>query len=114
MEIMDMVVLGLLICLALVLWILMSKNAKLSSENQKLHEILEVKDVTISNYEASRMVVKDVVENFSSFDTVMKMIHEGESKEQISKTLGMPLSKIELILKFDKLKTKNSAKVLET
>ncbi len=106
MEIIDIVVLGLLLCLAIVLWILMSKNAKLSSENQKLHEILEVKDITIANYEASRMVVKDVVENFSSFDTVMKMIHEGESKEQISKTLGMPLSKIELIIKFDKLKNK--------
>ena len=114
MEIMDMIVLGLLICLAIVLWILMNKNAKLSNENQKLHEILEVKDITIANYEASGAIIKDALENSSSFDSVMKMIHEGKSKEEISKILGMPLAKIELILKFDKLKRKNSSEVLET
>ena len=108
MEIIDMIVLGLLVLLVIILFALMRKNAKLSDENKKLTEILEVKDVTIANYEASRVAVKDVIENFSSLDDVMMLINQGESKASISQKLNMPLSKIELIIKFDKIKNKNS------
>jgi len=107
MEMMDMIVLGLLVVLVIILFTLMSKNAKLSSENKKLTEILEIKDVTIANYEASRVAVSDVIENFSSLDDVMRLINAGESKAEVSEKLNMPLSKIELIIKFDKLKKKN-------
>jgi len=85
----------------------MSKNSKLSAENKKLTEIMEVKDVTIANYEASRVAVSDVIENFSSLDDVMVLINAGESKAEVSEKLNIPLSKIELIIKFDKLKKKN-------
>ena len=85
----------------------MSKNSKLSAENKKLTEIIEVKDVTIANYEASRVAVSDVIENFSSLDDVMVLINAGESKAEVSEKLNIPLSKIELIIKFDKLKKKN-------
>ena len=107
MEIMDMIVLGLLGLLVIILFILMSKNSKLSSENKKLTEILEMKDVTIANYEASRVAVTDVIENFSSLDEVMALINTGESKATVSEKLNIPLSKIELIIKFDKLKKKS-------
>ena len=107
MEMMDMIVLGLLIMLVIILFTLMSKNSKLSAENKKLTEIMEVKDVTIANYEASRVAVNDVIENFSSLDDVMVLINAGESKAAVSEKLNIPLSKIELIIKFDKLKKKS-------
>jgi len=108
MEMMDMIVLGLLVLLVIILFTLINKNAKLSDENKKLLEILAVKDVTIANYEASRVAVKDVIENFSSLDDVMMLINKGESKASVSKKLNIPLSKIELIIKFDKIKNKNT------
>ena len=107
MEMMDMIVLGLLVMLVIILFILMSKNSKLSAENKKLTEIMEVKDVTIANYEASRVAVSDVIENFSSLDDVMVLINAGESKAAVSEKLNIPLAKIELIIKFDKLKKKS-------
>ena len=107
MEMMDIIVLGLLVMLVIILFGLMSKNSKLSAENKKLTAIMEVKDVTIANYEASRVAVSDVIENFSSLDDVMVLINAGESKTAVSEKLNIPLSKIELIIKFDKLKKKN-------
>lgn len=108
MAMIDIVVLSLLALLVIILFILMRKNAKLHTANKKLTEILEVKDITIANYEASRVAVKDVIENFSSLDDVMALINKGESKASVSKKLNIPLSKIELIIKFDKIKNKNS------
>jgi len=107
MEITDMIVLGLLVLLVIILWVLISKNAKLSEKNKQLQEVLEVKDVTIANYEASRVSVTEVIDNFSSLEDVMSLINAGHSKEEVSETLNIPLSKIELIIKFDKLKKQN-------
>ena len=104
MKMTDMIVLGLLVLLVIILWVLISRNAKLSERNKQLQEVLEVKDITIANYEASRVAVKDVMENFSSLEDVMEHINAGKSKEEVSESLGIPLSKIELIIKFDKIK----------
>ena len=104
---MDITVLSLLALLVIILLMLMSKNSKLLKENQKLNEILDVKNVTIANYEASRVAVKDVIDNFSSLDDVMALINAGESKASVSEKLGIPVSKIELIIKFDKLKKRD-------
>lgn len=107
MEMMDITILSLLALLVIILFMLVSKNSKLAKENKKLNEILEVKNTTISNYEASRVAVKDVIENFSSLDDVMELINAGESKSSVSEKLGIPVSKIELIIKFDKLKKRD-------
>ena len=106
MEMIDMVVLGLLVLLVIILFMMMSKNSKLYAENKKLQEILSLKETTIANYEASRVAVSDVIENFSSLEDVMTLINAGESKVSVSEKLEIPLSKIELIIKFDKLKKK--------
>jgi ribosomal protein L30E len=106
MEIFDIVVMALLVLLVIILFILAGKNTTLAKKNKKLQEILELKNVTIANYEASRVAVSDVIENFSSLDDVMALIDAGESKASVSKKLNMPLSKVELIIKFDKLKHK--------
>ena len=107
MEMMDIIVFGLLALLVVILAILISKNSKLNKENHHLSEILEVKNITIANYEASRVAVKDVIENFSSLDDVMSLINAGESKASVSEKLGIPVSRIELIIKFDKLKKRD-------
>ncbi|WP_373029495.1 sigma-70 family RNA polymerase sigma factor [Sulfurovum sp.] len=107
MQMMDITVLSLLALLVIILFMLVSKNSKLAKENKKLNEILDVKNVTIANYEASRVAVKDVIENFSSLDDVMDLINAGESKASVSEKLGIPVSKIELIIKFDKLKKRD-------
>lgn len=107
MDMMDGIVLGLLALLVIILFAIINKNSKLSSENKKLTEILEVKDITIANYEASRVAVKDVIDNLSSLDSVMQLINQGETRAFVSQKLNIPLSKIELIIKFDKIKNKN-------
>ena len=107
MQMMDITVLSLLALLVIILFMLVSKNSKLAKENRKLNEILEVKNTTIANYEASRVAVKDVIENFSSLDDVMELINAGESKASVSEKLGIPVSRIELIIKFDKLKKRD-------
>ncbi len=104
---MEIAVISILVALVVILFGQMSKNSKLIQENKKLHEILEVKNTTIANYEASRVAVKDVIENFSSLDSVMDLINAGESKAAVSEKLGIPISKIELIIKFDKLKKRD-------
>ena len=103
----DLFILGLVIILIVILFTLLSKNSKLKSENKKLGEILAIKDTTITNYEASRVAVTDVIENFSALDAVMELINAGESKASVSAKLGIPVSKIELIIKFDKLKKRD-------
>ncbi len=107
METMDLLILGLVVILLVIVFTLLSKNSKLNSENKKLGGILEMKDTTIANYEASRVAVTDVIENFSALDSVMELINAGESKASVSEKLGIPVSKIELIIKFDKLKKRD-------
>ncbi len=107
MQMSEIVILAIIVLLILVVMIQMSQISKLKKENKKLYEILEVKNATIANYEASRVAVKDVIENISSLDSVMELINAGESKASVSEKLGIPLSKIELIIKFDKLKKKD-------
>ena len=104
MDVLDYIVIGLLVLLVLVLLGLLSENRKLKKQNEVLNQVLETKDVTIANLEASRVAVKDVIENFSISDEVMAGIEDGESREEISQRLGIPVSRIELIVKFDKIK----------
>ena len=101
---MGYIVFALVVVLTAMLFHLYNKNQKLTAEYKVLQEILEVKDTTISNLQASRVAVKDVIENFSAHDEVMQLIDAGESRESISEKLGIPASRIELIIKFDKIK----------
>ncbi len=105
---MEYIVIGLLLLLAALLFYFYNNNKKLAAENRILQEIMEVKNTTISNLQASRVAVKDVMENFSAHDEVMQLIDAGESRESISEKLGIPVSRIELIIKFDKIKNASS------
>jgi len=95
---------GAIALLVIILFYLLWTNRGLRKEKAVLEEILEVKDATIHNLQASRVAVKDVIENLSAHDEVMAMVEEGRGREEISDELGIPVSKIELIIKFDKIK----------
>jgi plasmid maintenance system antidote protein VapI len=95
---------GVIIVLLILLMMSYSANSKLKEEIAVLKEILEVKEKTIENFQASRVAVKDVIENFSMHDDVMALVEAGESHEAIAQKLGIPENKIELIIKFDKIK----------
>ncbi len=95
---------GIIAVLLLIVLYLFSVNRELKKEKKVLQKILEVKDTTIQNLQASRVAVKDVIENLSAHDEVMAMVEAGKSREEISDELGIPVSKIELIIKFDKIK----------
>lgn len=98
------ILMGSFVLVLLLLIIMLFKNRKLKTELRMLKEVLAIKDTTIANFEASRVAVKDVIENFSAHDEVMSLVEEGKSRAEISETLGIPASKIELIIKFDKIK----------
>jgi len=101
---MEYIIIGLVFILALILTTLIFSNKKLKKEVKVLKEVLAVKDTTISNLEASRVAVKDVIDNFSLHAEVMELVEAGDSREGISEKLGIPVNKIELIVKFDKIK----------
>ncbi len=95
---------GIIAALSLFILYLFYVNSELKKEKKVLQEILEVKETTIQNLQASRVAVKDVIENLSAHDEVMALVEAGKSREEISDALGIPVSKIELIIKFDKIK----------
>ncbi len=105
---MNEMILGLLVLLFVVLVMMFLSNRKLKNELKLLNKVLEVKETTISNLEASRVAVKDVLDNFSASDEVMALVEAGESRETVSEKLGIPINKIELIIKFDKIKKEKS------
>jgi NADH:ubiquinone oxidoreductase subunit E len=82
----------------------MQNIKSLKNENLKLKKIIELKTESIENYKASRVAVKDVLENLSVSQKVMKLLDEGIDKEEIAKRLDIPMSKVELVIKFDKIK----------
>ena len=90
------------VCLMLI--VMLFKNRSLKKEITVLKEILEVKETTSTDIEASDVAVKEVIDNFSTHDEVMELVEAGESRESISEKLGIPANKIELIVKFDKIK----------
>ena len=98
------ILMGAFIVSVLLLIAMFFKNRTLKKEIKVLEEVIVLKDTTISNFEASRVAVKDVIENLSSHDEVMQLVEAGESRAEISDKLGIPINKIELIIKFDKIK----------
>jgi len=98
------ILMGAFIVSVLLLIAMFFKNRTLKKEIKVLEEVIVLKDTTISNFEASRVAVKDVIENLSSHDEVMQLVEAGENRAEISEKLGIPMNKIELIIKFDKIK----------
>ncbi len=95
---------SLVILLIVISGYLYNSNSKKAEEIQILKEVVEMQNITMSDIEASRVVVKDVIDNFSVHEEVIERIEKGESRASISEELSIPINKIELIVKFDKIK----------
>jgi len=98
-----------IIVLLILLLLSYSTNRKLKEENNILREVTKVKDKTVENLQASRVAVKDVIENLSRHEEVIALVEAGESNSAIAEKLGIPENKIELIIKFDKIKRDHAA-----
>jgi carbonic anhydrase len=98
-----------IVVLLILLLLSYSSNNKLKKENHILREITKTKEKTVENLQASRVAVKEVMENLSNHEEVMTMVEAGESIAAISQKLGIPENKIELIIKFDKIKKDHAA-----
>lgn len=111
MEIMNYIILGALLAFVFILFMLLHVNSTLKKENKKIRELLHRQEKIIANLEDSRATAKDVMDNLSSQKEVMFLLGTGESKEAISEKLGIPLNKLELIIKFDSIKKEKQFRV---
>ena len=98
------ILMGSFVLVLVLLIVMLFKNRRLKTEIHKLKEILEAKGSTVEKVETVPAEVKDEMEHVSSGNEVMDLVEAGESLESISEKLAMPLNKIELIIKFDKIK----------
>ncbi len=94
-------VIGLLFIVVIVMFM---NNKKLKKEIEIVQKVIALKDTTIFNLEASRVSVKDVMENFASIDEVVALVKFGESREDISKKLNISLKNVETIIKLGTIK----------
>ena len=104
MTALDDIVLGLLAISAIVLFVLIRENRRQKEENEKLKERLEAKETIMQDLEASRVVAEEMTEELSISEEVMAGIDAGLSREEVSQNLGIPVNRIELIIKFDKIR----------
>ncbi len=94
-------VIGLLFIVVIVMFM---NNKKLKKEIEIVQKVIALKDTTIFNLEASRVSVKDVMDNFASIDEVVALVKFGESREDISKKLNISLKNVETIIKLGTIK----------
>lgn len=104
MQMADYVILGALLLLVLILFALLRTNGSLKKENGKLRELLRTKEKMIEKLEDSKIIIKETTDNPSLHNEIVSLLGTGESKEAISEKLNIPLSKLELIVKFDAIK----------
>ncbi len=104
----ETALLGIIAILIVITVFFYVKYLGIQAENKALKEIVEVNAKTIENLKASRVAVKEVIENFSSHEDVMKLRNAGKSVAEIAEMLKMPENKVEMIIKFDKIKKEKS------
>ncbi|MFT7823821.1 MAG: sigma-70 family RNA polymerase sigma factor [Sulfurimonas sp.] len=104
MTVLDYIVLGWLVISAILLFGVVRKNRVQKAENEKLKERLEAKEMTIQDLEALNVASEEMTEELSVTEAVMAGIDAGLSREEVSQNLGIPVNRIELIIKFDKIR----------
>ena len=105
---MENTVLALIVLFILLLIYHFISCSRLRKQIKTLTEVLEMQNITIANLETSEVAAKDVLDHFSAHEEVIERMKSGESRESISKALKIPVNKIELIIKFDKIKKEQS------
>lgn len=108
MQMADYIILGALLLLVLILVALLRTNGSLKKENGKLRELLRTKEKMIEKLEDSKIIIKETTDNPSLHKEIISLLGRGESKEAISEKLNIPLNKLELIVKFDAIKKRET------
>jgi len=95
-----------ILLLTLAIFLLYS-NKKLTDNIKVLKKTLALKDTTIENFEASRLLVKDVMKSFHYYDKVVTLLKEGNDRKTIAKKLNIDIDKVEIIVKMNILEKEN-------
>ena len=81
-------------------------NRNLRSDKRELYAIISLKNQTISNYEASRVAVEDILKNISLIDKVTPLLKSGKSRAEIAKQLNIDIERVEIVEKLESLRAK--------
>jgi len=111
MELIDMIVLGLLMILGIILSILAEKNRELHRENDLLKDIIKQSDQPEqAPLHVEEEPVEEPQENLpSDQERIAALVAEGKEVEEIARILSLPINKVEMIIKFEKIKKDHAA-----
>ncbi len=93
--------------LLVLLWliVLLFKNSALKKEIKALKVKLSEQEEALPEVVEEPTTVKDEpAEQHYAADEIMKLLEAGESREAIAEQMGIALNKLDLIIKFDKIK----------
>lgn len=89
--------------LGVIVWLMLA-NRRLKKEHSLLTQIIKTKDLTLANMEASRVSVKEVIENFMISDKIISALESGKSREDVAKMNNIDVERVETIVKLSKIK----------
>ena len=110
MELIDMIVLGLVMLLGIILSVLAEKNRELHRENSLLKEII-MKTGKEEEERPQEVFSEPEIPNEmpSDADRIAALIAEGKEVDEVARLLEMPINKVEMIIKFEKIKRDHAA-----
>jgi len=110
MELIDMIVLGLVMLLGIILSILAEKNRELHRENSLLKEII-MKTGKEEEEISTEVLPEQEIQNEtpSDADRIAALVAEGKDVDEVARLLEMPINKVEMIIKFEKIKKDHAA-----
>ena len=80
------------------------EKLRLKEELSHLNHKYNHMKITMARNQVHSYEGKEQVDAFGTYDRVVKMHRSGESAEMISERLKIPLNKVEMTLKFEKMK----------
>ncbi|MEY3090961.1 MAG: hypothetical protein RL113_1277 [Pseudomonadota bacterium] len=113
MDMVEITPVSVGVLLAIILVMVVRENFKLGKENSKLREKRTHSSShhadTAKKRSSARETQKDeqgISEELSHYAEAKEMIHKGIEPSEISEKLGIPLTEINLMVKFEKIKQK--------
>ena len=101
---MESILAGVIALAAVAIVYLLWRHHGLKKEITLLQKITEAREKTIENLQAREKDMEPIVDLLATHDRVVEMFESGESIESISEQLKIPQSKVEMTLKFEKMK----------
>ncbi|MCB4742748.1 MAG: hypothetical protein LGB07_05090 [Sulfurovum sp.] len=101
METIGIIALGLFMLLGVTLSVLADENRKLIKENILLRE-------SVGSSKNTKKIDIEYSHNASETKHIIKLIEDGNSIEDIAQLLNFPLDKVEMIIKFNRIKKEHA------